>query len=189
MPRRIVGAFVILEFMIIVTTGNGKGKTTAALGQMVRLAGRGKRALMIQFIKGPWKSGEDFFAKQWKLPKTHFRIEKMGLGFVGILGDKLPRKNHKDAAKKALMFFRRELRSRRWDIIVLDEVNNAIQLKLLSQKEVLRAIAKVPIEMLVVCTGRDATAAMIKRGDLVSEVKEIKHPYNNGKIAKLGVEF
>ncbi len=80
--------------MILLFTGNGKGKTTAALGQMVRVLGRGKEALMIQFIKGPWRSGEDEFAGKMGIPEEKFKIVKMGLGFVGILGDKLPKEKH-----------------------------------------------------------------------------------------------
>src|SRR3989338_9255951 len=106
--------------MIIIFTGNGKGKTTAALGQVVRVLGRGKRALMIQFIKGPWKSGEDTFVRNLQgarsmaqsieggrdiikdFPQLYdFEIRKMGLGFVGILGDSLPLEDHKAAARKA----------------------------------------------------------------------------------------
>ncbi|MEY4731861.1 MAG: hypothetical protein RL681_807, partial [Candidatus Parcubacteria bacterium] len=70
--------------MIIVFTGDGKGKTTASLGQMVRITGRGKKALMIQFIKGPWKSGEDEFGARFTIAKDRFEIRKMGKGFVGI---------------------------------------------------------------------------------------------------------
>src|SRR3990167_7638345 len=116
--------------MIIVFTGNGKGKTTASLGQMVRVAGRGKKALMIQFIKGPWKSGEDDFAKLFKIPNSKFEVRKMGKGFVGILGDKLPREEHIKAAKEALGLFSKELASGNWDLIVLDEVNVAVSLGL-----------------------------------------------------------
>lgn len=98
--------------MVIVFTGDGKGKTTAALGQMVRVAGRGKPALMIQFIKGPWISGEDEFVKQLGIRKERFEIRKMGLGFVGILGDKLPIENHREAARRALAEFIKENRVR-----------------------------------------------------------------------------
>ena len=91
--------------MILLFTGNGKGKTTASIGQMIRAVGRDKNALMIQFIKGPWISGEDEFAKKLDIPEDRFRIWKMGLGFVGILGDKLPREEHEQAAEKALATF------------------------------------------------------------------------------------
>ena len=88
------------EGMIFLFTGNGKGKTTSSLGQMMRVLGRGKTALMIQFIKGPWISGEDEFAKKYGIPDDRFAIRKMGRGFVGILGDQLPIEEHKIAAEK-----------------------------------------------------------------------------------------
>ena len=118
--------------MIIVFTGNGKGKTTASLGQMVRVLGRGKAALMIQFIKGPWISGEDGFAAQFNIPKEKFEIRKMGLGFVGIPGDRLPIEKHREAARRALAMFIEEKKSGRWHLIALDEVNVAVSLGLLT---------------------------------------------------------
>ena len=127
--------------MIIVFTGNGKGKTTASLGQMVRVLGRGKSALMIQFIKGPWISGEDEFVKNDSASTNDkFDIRKMGLGFVGILGDKLPIEDHKKAARKALDTFVDGKESRNWHLIVLDEVNVAVSLGLITIQEVLDAV-------------------------------------------------
>src|SRR3989344_1807708 len=128
--------------MIIVFTGNGKGKTTASLGQMTRMVGRGKNALMIQFIKGPWKSGEDSFAQKFKIQNSAFKIEKMGLGFVGILGDALPRAKHRKAAEQALVYFEKELAAKKWHLIVLDEINVAVTLKLLKAGVVLKALKK-----------------------------------------------
>ena len=181
--------FCYHTIVVIIFTGNGKGKTTAALGQMVRALGRGRQALMIQFIKGPWKSGEDYFGTKFQIPGSRFQVQKMGLGFVGILGDKLPRSAHKRAAQKALAHFRKELRSGRWDVIVLDEVNVAVSLKLISSKQVLVAIQYVPFEKLVILTGRNAPKSFVRRADLVTEMCEIKHPFNRGEIAKLGIEF
>src|SRR3989338_10171073 len=106
--------------MLIVFTGNGKGKTTASLGQAVRAVGRGKSVLMIQFIKGPWKSGEDFIDIIGKGDKRgSFELKKMVLGFVGILGDQLPKEEHAKAAREALKYFKEELPKR--DLIILDE--------------------------------------------------------------------
>jgi len=175
--------------MIIVFTGNGKGKTTAALGQMMRVAGRGKNALMIQFIKGPWRAGEDEFAVRYNLPAASLQIKKMGLGFVGILGDKLPREEHQKAAEKALAYFKEESASGRWHLIVLDEVNNAVSLGLLKIEDVLEVLRAVPEDRLIICTGRDAHPKLIGAADLVTEMKEIKHPFQHGTLAKLGIEF
>src|SRR3989344_5537687 len=107
--------------MVIVFTGDGKGKTTASLGQMVRASGRGKKALMLQFIKGPWESGEHLFADEFSIPHSTFGVRRKGKGFVGILGDKLPREEHEKAAREALEEFGREKASGAWDLIILDE--------------------------------------------------------------------
>ena len=95
--------------LLIVNTGDGKGKSTAAFGMVLRAWGRGFRICMIQFIKGPWKSGEDEFAEYFAKHSDNFLFKKMGLGFVGILGDTLPREEHEKAARKALEFFSKEL--------------------------------------------------------------------------------
>lgn len=173
--------------MIIVFTGDGKGKTTASLGQAVRAVGRGKKVLMIQFIKGPWKSGEDFAEVKSKDGKGEFTLKKMGLGFVGILGDKIPKEEHAAAAKKALKYFETELPKH--DLVILDEVNVAVSLGLVSATEVLAALKGLPKEMIVILSGRGAPQEFIDVADLVTEMKEIKHPYNYGELAELGVEF
>ncbi len=175
--------------MIIVLTGDGKGKTTASLGQMVRVAGRGRPALMIQFIKGPWRSGEDEFAEKFGLPCEKFQIRKMGLGFVGILGDKLPREEHQKAAKEALRIFREESASGKWHLIILDEVNVAVSLGLLSAQFVLDAIKNYPEDKLLILSGRGAPQKFIDRADLATEMRELKHPFREGRKAKLTVEF
>src|SRR3990167_5412497 len=113
--------------MLLVFTGNGKGKTTAALGQALRSVGEGKKVLMVQFIKGPWKSGED---DSYKLLAPNFELKKMGKGFVGILNDQLPREEHEKAAAGALAYAREEAESGKWNMLILDEVNNAVALNL-----------------------------------------------------------
>ncbi|TSC63586.1 MAG: cob(I)alamin adenosyltransferase [Parcubacteria group bacterium Gr01-1014_106] len=173
--------------MLLVFTGSGKGKTTAALGQALRAVGEGKRVLMVQFIKGPWKSGEDEAAK---LLAPQFKLVKMGRGFVGILGDNLPREEHESAAREALTYARAEIDSKNWDIVILDEVNNAVELKLISAAQVfeLMDLAKEKIEHLIL-TGRDAPQEFIDHADLVTEMREIKHPYDKGVKARRGVEY
>lgn len=175
--------------MVILFTGNGKGKTTASLGQMVRVTGRGKKALMIQFIKGPWRSGEDEFNERFGIPQEKFQVKKMGLGFVGILGDSLPKEDHIKAAHEALEFFVQEAKKDSWGLIVLDEVNVAISLGLITSSEVLEAIKDYPEERLLILSGRGAPQELIDRADLATEMKELKHPFNDGRIAKLGIEF
>lgn len=173
--------------MFLLFTGNGKGKTTSAIGQAVRLLGEGKRVLMIQFIKGPWKSGED---ESSKLLHPNFLIIKSGKGFVGILGDKLPREVHRAAARKGLALAMKEAKSGKWDAIILDEVHNAIKLRLLKTKDVL-SFVNVALKKLehLILTGRDAPRVLVSRADLVTEMKEIKHPYAKGKKAQKGIEY
>lgn len=174
--------------MIIVFTGNGKGKTTAALGQAVRALGRGKRVLIIQFIKN-LESGEHIFFK--KIPaglKSKIKIISAGKGFVRILGDKLPLSEHKKSANNALKLAKKEILSGKWDLIVLDEINVAVSLKLIKEKDVLNVFRckSIPI---VILTGRNAPKSFVKKADLVTEMKEIKHPFNKGAKAQIGVEF
>ena len=184
--------------MIVVFTGNGKGKTTAALGAAVRAVGRGQKVLMVQFIKGPWPSGEDFIdvikkeglasSMTTQRPSSSmFTLKKMGLGFVGILGDQLPIEEHMKAAQRALIYIKEQLPN--YDMIVMDEVNVAVSLKLVSANEVLDILKGLPDDKIVLLTGRDAPQEFLDRADLATEMKEIKHPFNSGKMGKLNVEF
>jgi cob(I)alamin adenosyltransferase len=175
--------------MIILFTGDGKGKTTASLGQMVRVLGREKTALMIQFIKGPWVSGEDEFGQKYHIEKDRFEIRKEGLGFVGILGDPLPIEKHKEAAQNALKMFLEEKISGKWHLIVLDEINVALSLGLLAIDDVLSAIKDYPDGRILILTGRGAPQTLIDAADLATEMCEIKHPFANGEQARFTVEF
>lgn len=172
--------------MIILITGHGKGKTTAAIGQAVRMVGDGKRVLMVQFIKGPWRSGED---DAQMLLRPYFKIVKTGRGFVGILGDALPREEHARAAQEGLAMARGEMLSGHWDAIILDEINNAIQLQLLTIEEVLEWMRHLPQGMDLILTGRDARPELIALADIVSEVNEVKHPYQQGEEGERGIEW
>lgn len=179
--------------MILVNTGDGKGKTTAALGQALRAVGEGKRVLMIQFIKGPWKSGEDDVEIKGN-PSTGsgsgvFKLLKMGKGFVGILGDTLPREEHEEAAARALELAIKETKEGNWDIVILDEVNNALELNLIPLQDVLILIDSFPKEKHLILTGRDANEEIISRADIATEMRELKHIYNEGVKGKRGIEY
>jgi cob(I)alamin adenosyltransferase len=171
------------EGLIYIFTGNGKGKTTAAIGQAVRAVGQGWKVLMVQFIK-KWISGEVS-----SLKKLGVEIYPMGLGFVGIMGDTLPRSEHEKAARKALDFVRKKVRDGSYDLLILDEVNVAISLGLLDVEVVLQLLKARPKDLNVILTGRGAPEEFIEIADLVSEVKEVKHPFSKGVSAKKGVEF
>ncbi len=176
--------------MLYLFTGNGKGKTTAALGQAMRAVGEGKRVLMVQFIKGPWESGEHMFADKFQIPNSKFQIKRMGKGFVGIMGDTLPREEHEKAARDALLYARSEIEAKKWDILILDEVNNAVALNLISKESVLEFIdwSRDKLEHLIL-TGRDAPQEFIDCADLVTEMKDIKHPFEKGIKGKRGLEY
>lgn len=173
--------------MFLVFTGNGKGKTTAALGQGLRSIGEGRRVLMVQFIKGPWKSGED---ASYKKLAPYLKIVKKGKGFVGILGDKLPRSVHIKAAKDALKYAKKEVSTGKWQMLIMDEISNAVKLKLITLKDALNLLnfARSRVEH-IIFTGRDAPKKFIQLADLVTEMKEIKHPYMKGVKAKKGLEY
>lgn len=171
---------------MIVITGNGKGKTTSAIGQAVRMIGNLKRVLMVQFIKGPWRSGED---DAQMLLRPYFKIVKAGLGFVGILGDTLPREEHARAAREGLAMAHGEMLSGCWDALILDEINNAIHLELLSVVDVLEMMRDMPLGMDIILTGRDAPAQFLELADMVSEINEVRHPYQQGIEGEKGVEW
>ena len=183
--------------MILIFTGNGKGKTTAALGQAMRALGDDERVLVVQFIKGPWKSGEDYFAEKFHIPNSKFCIMKGGLGFVGILGDQLPFEEHRISAQKTWELAKQEISSGlpgqgKWDLIVLDEINNALHLELISVDEIsdfLKDFKNKSEKPDIVLTGRDANARLIELADLVTEMCEVKHPYAKGEGAKKGIEY
>lgn len=173
--------------MIYIFTGDGKGKTTAALGQALRAVGDGKKVLMIQFIKGPWPSGEDESHKRL-LPD--FELRKRGKGFVGILGDALPRREHEHAAEDALQEAKDELQSGKWNIVILDEVNVALGIPIIRIEPVLELIRLAREKKIdLILTGRGKHELLIAEADLVTEMTEVKHPFEKGIKAKRGIEY
>lgn len=170
--------------LVIVNTGNGKGKTTAAMGMALRAWGQGLKILMLQFIKGGSGYGELKAAA--RMPG--FEIMAMGEGFIrDAEGDKMD--GHRQAAREALTRAREEITSGRWDMIILDEINYAVGFGLVSEEEVLELIDMKPPILHLVLTGRNAADRVIAKADLVTEMKEIKHPYASGIKAQKGVEF
>ncbi|MFA6095728.1 MAG: cob(I)yrinic acid a,c-diamide adenosyltransferase [Candidatus Paceibacterota bacterium] len=173
--------------MIIVFTGNGKGKTTAALGQAIRAIGNGSKVLMVEFIKGPWKSGEDAFAKKIS---QDLKIVKKGKGFVRIMNNTVPFEEHVSAAHDALYYASREVQEKKWNILILDEVWVALSLKLITMAEVLSCIdAAEKCCDHIILTGRGCPKEFFDRADLVTEMKEIKHPFSSGSPGTKGVEY
>jgi cob(I)alamin adenosyltransferase len=173
--------------MLLTFTGNGKGKTTAALGNALRLLGADKQVVMIQFIKGPWESGEH---KSVVRLAPDFKIIRTGLGFVGILGDTFSKREHQIAAEEGFKLARKEIASGKYHLIILDEVHNAIILDLIPLSYVLAFLdyAKDKVEH-IITTGRDAPPEIISRADLVTEMLDIKHPFQKGQRATQGLDY
>ena len=172
--------------LVIVYTGKGKGKTTAALGIALRAIGHNYKICMIQFIKGSWHYGEMISSKRLE---PEFELIAVGKGFVGIIDDKSPREEHERVAQDALSLSREKIRSEKYDIIILDEINYAINLGLIKLEDVLDLIKKKPTKLNIVLTGNHVKNEIIEIADLVTEMKEIKHPFKSGIKAKKGIDF
>ena len=172
--------------LTIVYTGKGKGKTTAALGIALRAVGYGKKICMIQFIKGSWHYGEMHSSKKLE---PEFEIIAIGRGFVGIIDDTTPKEEHKNIAKEAIKISIEKIQSGKYDIVILDEINYAINLDLVKVEDVLNLIKSKPPGLDLVLTGNYAKDEIIELADLVTEMKEVKHPFQRGIKAKKGIDF
>ena len=172
--------------LVIVYTGKGKGKTTAALGMALRAVGHNHKVCMIQFIKGSWHYGE---MASSKLLEPQFELVAVGKGFVGILDDKSPREEHVKIALEAVRISREKIQSKKYDVIILDEINYAVNLGLIEINDVLDLIKIKPTNLNLVLTGNYANDKIINVADLVTEMKEVKHPFQVGIKAKKGIDY
>ncbi|OGW38131.1 MAG: cob(I)yrinic acid a,c-diamide adenosyltransferase [Nitrospirae bacterium RBG_13_39_12] len=172
--------------LVIVMTGEGKGKTTSALGIALRAAGYGLRVCIIEFIKGDMYSGElDGIKKLFPYAEIHL----MGKGFCGVKGDKYSYQDHRAKAQEALRLAKKKISSRKIDILVLDEINYAVKLKLVDLPQVLELIENKPLRMHLVLTGRGAHREVIKRAHTVTEMKEIKHAFKSRIEPQKGIDY
>ena len=172
--------------LIVVITGNGKGKTTSALGMALRACGHGMRVCIIQFMKG------DIYAGEWdggKKLECDIELHATGKGFCGIQGNPYPWAEHRDNASDAIDLARDKMASGAFDLMILDEINNALQLKLVDLDQVLDMLRTKPPLMHLVLTGRDAHPEVIELADTVSEVNEIKHAYRKGIDPQPGIDY
>jgi cob(I)alamin adenosyltransferase len=172
--------------LIVVITGNGKGKTTSALGMAVRACGHGLRVCIIQFMKG------DLYAGEWDgIKKLDCAIElhATGKGFCGIQGNPYPWEEHRANAQDAVDLVHEKIASGCHDIIILDEINNALKLKLVDLEQVLDILRYKPPLLHLILTGRDAHPEVIELADTVSEVNEIKHAYREGIEPQPGIDY
>ena len=171
--------------LVILYTGEGKGKTTAALGLVLRAVGYKKKCLIVQFGKA-WFTGELVGIK--KLSPL-VKIIQGGKGFLDILGSKVSKEEHKKAAKEAYNILYKEVMSGKWDIVVADEIVGAVSSGVLPLKLVIKLIKDKPRKIDLVLTGHHAKKKLTDMVDLVTEMKEIKHPYQLGILAKKGIDF
>lgn len=170
---------------VIVYTGEGKGKTTAALGLALRAVGYKKRVLIIQFGKA-WFTGE---LEGVKKLSPLVKIIQGGLGFVKILNDKIPLDEHRKAAQETFNILSQEIKSDTWDIIIADEVIGAVAGKLIKASQLEGLIKNKPKRLDLVLTGHHAQPGLIKLADLVTEMKPVKHPFEKGVLAKQGIDY
>jgi cob(I)alamin adenosyltransferase len=166
--------------LIQVYTGNGKGKTTAALGLGMRAAGHGLRVALIQFLKGQ-PTGERTLLAQYPL----FALVRAG----SLDSFKAPKEELRRESAEILIFAEEQMLSGRFDLIIMDEINVALQHGYLSIKSVLDFLDKKPVGTELVLTGRGAPAEIIDRADLVTEMRPLKHPYQKGIKARPGIEY
>ena len=141
---------------------------------------------MIQFIKGSWHYGEMYSSKRLE---PEFEMVAIGKGFVGIIDDKSPKEEHERIAKEAIKISTEKIQSGKYDIVILDEINYAINLGLVKVEDVLNLIKSKPQELDLVLTGNYAKDEIIELADLVTEMREIKHPFQHGIKAKKGIDF
>lgn len=170
--------------LTIIYIGDGKGKTSAAAGLACRAAGTGFKVLYLQFVKGDWPSGE-----RESLAKLGVEVKLMGLGFVGILGDRKPIADHIKAAQTAVASAVEALKSEKYDLVILDEALSAVESDLLTEEDILKIMDAKPEKVHLCMTGHKRFKKIIGRADLVTEMKMIKHPYYEGILAQRGIDF
>lgn len=171
--------------LIIVNTGPGKGKTTAAMGTGLRAVGQGLRVLMLQFIKGSWHYGELDAVKAFG---DGFVMKQMGRGFVKVGAEK-PDPEDVRLVEEAWAEARRAIGSGEWDLVILDEINYAISYHMLAPEAVAEFLRHKPEAVHVILTGRNAHPSIVELADTVTEFREVKHAYQKGILAQRGIEY
>src|SRR5450755_2652297 len=171
--------------LIIVNTGPGKGKTTAAMGTGLRAVGNGLKVLMLQFLKGSWHYGELDAVKAFG---DNFVMKQMGRGFVKVGGAETDPEDSR-LVEEAWQEARRAILSGEWDVVVLDEINYAIGYGMLDPAEVVETLKRRPEMVHVILTGRNAHPSLIEIADTVTEMRQVKHAYESGILAQRGIEY
>ena len=171
--------------LIMVNTGPGKGKTTAAMGTALRAVGSGMKVLMLQFLKGSWHYGELDAVQAFG---DKFVMKQMGRGFVKVGGAETDPADIK-MVEEAWSEAEKEILSGSWDLIILDEINYAISYGMLDPARVVEALRHRPEMLHVILTGRNAHPTIIDLADTVTEMRQIKHAYDKGIMAQKGIEY
>ena len=171
--------------LIIVNTGPGKGKTTAAMGTGLRAVGQGMRVLMLQFLKGSWHYGELDAVQAFG---DKFVMKQMGRGFVKV-GTEKPDPEDVRMVEAAWTEAEQAIQSGQWDLVILDEINYAISYGMLDPAKVAEALGKKPEMVHVILTGRNAHPSLVEIADTVTEMRQVKHAYERGVLAQKGIEY
>ena len=176
------------EGLVLINTGNGKGKTTAALGLALRAAGHNFKVLILQFIKAPYyRTGE---AKIMEKLKHLIEMEQLGRGFIKFKNGKPElTKEQIDNAIESFKYAREKIYSSKYDMVILDEINNLIDYGLLKVEDVVDLIKNKPKKISIVLTGRNAHHKLVDIADTVTEMKEVKHAFSKGIKARKGIEY
>lgn len=169
--------------LIIVNTGEGKGKSTAAFGTALRAVGRGYKVAVVQFIKGKWKTGEEKAAAKFG---KNFKIIPMGEGFTW---DTKNFEKDVQSAQKAWAKCLEFLHDKEHDLVIFDEINYVLKYNFLDTREIVQALKKKPFLKHVILTGNGAPQELIDIAHLATEMKLIKHPYHQGIKAQPGIEY
>ncbi|MCX7771327.1 MAG: cob(I)yrinic acid a,c-diamide adenosyltransferase [Proteobacteria bacterium] len=172
--------------LVVVITGYGKGKTTTALGLALRALGHGFRVCIIQFMKGDLYTGEMDGLKRLE---PDIELIRTGKGFCGIQGNPYPYEEHRANAQEAITLAKEKITSGKYELVILDEINNALHLKLVDLDQVIELIESKPDLVHLVLTGRDAHPEVIKRAHTVTEMIEVKHAYKLGIEPQAGIDY
>ena len=171
--------------LVLINTGPGKGKTTAALGTALRAVGNGMRVLMLQFLKGSWHYGELDAVQPFG---ENFVLKQMGRGFVKVGGAETDPEDIR-LVQEAWAEARAAIESGDWDLVVLDEINYAIGYNMLDPESVAETLRNRPEMVNVILTGRNAHPLLVELADTVTEMREVKHAYQKGILAQRGIEY
>jgi cob(I)alamin adenosyltransferase len=171
--------------LILINTGPGKGKTTAAMGTVLRAVGNGLKVLMLQFLKGSWHYGELDAVEAFH---GNFVMKQLGRGFVKIGGAETDPEDIR-MVEAAWEEAREAILSGEWDMVVLDEINYAISYGMLDPAKVVATLGQRPEMVHVILTGRNAHPSLVEIADTVTEMREVKHAYQKGILAQRGIEY